>query len=141
MPGSAHRMAAPTGRTDQPPARPPRRRSRSRLALSGRLLHLFGILAMVVGLILPLTNSGLAAAAPASPANAANMRFQGAPQQVTMTCDGQAPACQGSQLTNNDGIWTGTFELPAGSYNWQFQLTGGNGQPTTVGPNQLTVND
>jgi uncharacterized surface anchored protein len=103
------------------------------------LLHLFGALAMLVGLLIPLTDVGLAAPAPVSSATTA--RPQGAAQQVTMTCDGNAAPCQGSQLTNDDGIWTGTFALPAGSYSWQFAVVDASGQSSTVGPHQLTIGD
>jgi hypothetical protein len=48
-------------------------------------------------------------------------------QAASGACDGDwDPACEGSALTEGeDGLWTGTFELPAGDYEAKVALDGG----------------
>ena len=47
--------------------------------------------------------------------------------QVAMGCDGDwDPACEASALTLDDnGLWTGTFEIPAGDYEVKVAINGG----------------
>ncbi|HWV35276.1 MAG TPA: hypothetical protein VNZ55_06575, partial [Thermomicrobiales bacterium] len=130
--------------TTSPPAPTKRRREVSRISLAGGALHVFGALAMVLGLLLPLTGAGQALAAPTSidslsrePSQdidsaaftqvAAIGDFQG-----QFGCNGFDINCPSTQLTNHNGLWTGVFAIPAGQWQWQIAAMTQDGQQITL---------
>ena len=122
-----------------------------RAARAGWWLHLVGAIALVAGLFLPLTGLGQALAAPGDTAPAM-ARYQSAsdtvppaPVQVAAVGDFQQalgcgafdPYCQTTQLTNNNGIWTGVFSVPPGQYSWQIQAISPDGNVYSYGQGGL----
>ena len=118
---------------------------------SGRIVHLMSAIILMAGLFLPIFNAGGAAAAtaPVFPQTSTNPKAQNtntvipSPNQVSLSGDfGQF------SLTNFDGVWKGVFPVPAGSYSYQFVVTGADGNQYTFGSGglnggaeQVTVND
>jgi hypothetical protein len=139
-----------------------RRRRRApdyRIGRAGYVLHLLGAIAMLLGMLLPLTSAGSALAAPttdpATPAQAQEVATTSFTQVTAIgTFQGQFgcadfdPFCGGTALTNHNGIWTGAFAIAPGQYQWQVvaltqdgqQFGFGQGGPNG-GPQDLTVND
>jgi len=106
-----------------------RRRQRRAISGSAWWVHLFGAIALVAGLFLPLTTLGQAMALPvdspvAQRLQTADDTVPAAPVQVAAIGDFQTaqgcaafdPYCQTTQLVNNDGIWTGVFAVSPVAY-------------------------
>ncbi len=114
------------------------RRSGQTVSSAAWLVHFVGALALIAGLLLPLTDAGQALARPdldtqralLQPAanDAASDVVLGAPTQVVAIGDFQTqlgcvdfdPTCPQSQLAGDDGFWTGLFQLTPGSYEVQL---------------------
>lgn len=112
------------------------RRARKSASFSGGI-HLLSAMVLMLGLFLPLVNSGVSAA-PSAPKSGAQKAQQviSSPQSVTLSGDfGQFP------LQNFDGIWKGSFSVSSGSYNWQILVTNGDGSQATFGGGQVTINE
>lgn len=136
--GPAKETAHVSGRSPGSRRRNVRRASPMRGA--GRLFHLFGAIAMVLGLLLPLTDAGQALASPSQP----NSSLQAQSQDVSTTSFTQVAAigdfqgqlgcndfdinCPGTQLTNHNGLWTGTIAIPPGQWQWQIAAMTQDGQ-------------
>lgn len=138
------------------------RRRGHRASKVGRWVHMIGALALILGLFLPLATVGQALAAPGGPTSAMS-RLQSAddtvppaPVQVAavgdfqqaLGCNSFDPYCQTTQLTNNNGIWTGVFSIPPGQYAWQIQAIAPDGNVYSYGqgglgggPQQVSVGD
>ncbi len=105
-----------------------------------RLFHLFGAIAMIVGLFMPLTDAGQVFAAPDQPRFGTTMQAQEmsttAFTQVAAVgdfqgqfgCNGFDMNCPATQLTDHNGIWTGTFAIPPGQWQWQIVAMTQDGQ-------------
>ena len=107
----------------------------SGLTGGGRILHWLGIVAMVIGLFAPLLSLDAAAATPMSPERA-RMLAQQQPldrdiagfERVVLVGDFQAQFgcnpfdvnCDQTRLQANNGLWTGAFPVPPGSWNWEL---------------------
>ncbi|MGI8975212.1 MAG: SpaA isopeptide-forming pilin-related protein [Thermomicrobiales bacterium] len=127
-----------------------RRRQRRAISGSAWWVHLFGAIALVAGLFLPLTTVGQALALPgdspvAQRLQTADDTVPAAPVQVAaigefQTAQGCAafdPYCQTTQLVDNDGIWTGVFAAPPGAYTWQIAAVAQDGAVSTYGQGGL----
>lgn len=125
---------------------------RDRMAGSSWWIHLIGAIALVAGLFLPLIGAGPAMAAPGDPAQTMVQRSQSAsdtvppaPSQVAAMGDFQSalgcadfdPYCQGTQLSEESGIWTGVFAVPPGQYSWQIAAVAPDGNVYTYGQGGL----
>ncbi|HVL26367.1 MAG TPA: hypothetical protein VM450_19920, partial [Thermomicrobiales bacterium] len=129
---------------------------------AGRILHLIGAIAMILGMFLPLTDAGRALAAPgpaSDPAPALAQADEVATTSFTQVtaigdfqsqfgCTNNDAFCQGTVLTNHDGIWTGTLLMAPGDYSWQIAAVTQDGQQYVFGdnglngdPQQVTVAD
>jgi len=114
------------------------------------LVHLIGALALFAGLLLPLTAAGQALANPAIVQRQAQLQAQARAQQgdAVLTTPTQVVAvgdfqnqlgcadfdatCNATQLSSNQGIWTGVFPLAPGSYEVAFVAFAPDGQSETV---------
>ena len=107
---------------------------------AGRLFHLFGAIAMVLGLFLPLTEAGQALASPSLPDPMAAVQAQDISTtsftqvaaigdfQTQLGCNAFDINCPATQLTNHGGIWTGVFSVPPGQWQWQIAAMTQDGQ-------------
>lgn len=145
--GMARRTASPPG---------------ARMKRHARWLHLFGAIAMLIGMFLPLTDVGRAMANPGAFENPAMARAQ--LEEVSTTaftqvvvvgdfqgqfgCGGFDIFCPSTQLTNHDGLWTGSFAVPPGSWQWQIIALTQDGQQyafdsqgQSTQPESFTISD
>ncbi|HEV2072941.1 MAG TPA: SpaA isopeptide-forming pilin-related protein [Thermomicrobiales bacterium] len=144
-------MEAVSGRARFGTAR--RRSTRRAITMRGvgRFLHLFGAIAMLIGLFLPLTDAGRALAAPGAQNNLAQTQVQDLSTasftevaaigdfQQQFGCNPFDINCPGTQLTNHEGIWTGVFPIPPGQWQWQIAAMTQDGQQVFLsesGPDQ-----
>jgi maltose-binding protein MalE len=74
-----------------------------------------------------LTTAGVQIRSAIGGAFAGMVNVPGDWQAASGLCDGDwNPACEGTALTQgDDGLWTGTFELPAGEYQAKVAMDGG----------------
>ncbi len=127
---------------------PHARRGRRRHGLGGLPLHILGALVLLVNLFGPMAQ--IAAAAPVPLADRFLERAQPlpntpppfpAPTQVVaignfqgaLGCGDYDPNCGATQLTENRGIWSGSFPIPPGSYS--FRIAALSDQVRSLGQN------
>ena len=122
-----------------------------RMGGAGVTLHLLGAIAMLLGLLLPLTDAGRALAAPtADPATTARAQEQETVATTSFTqvtavgtfqnqlgCADFDPFCGGSALANHNGLWTATFPVAPGEYQWQIVALTQDGQQHVFGERGL----
>ncbi|MDQ3541448.1 MAG: hypothetical protein M3440_12250, partial [Chloroflexota bacterium] len=115
------------------------------------LVHLIGALALLAGVLMPLTDAGQALANPAlalQRAQALALQGEGFPTTPTrvvavgefqnqLGCGDFDAACGVTQLESIDGIWTGVFPITPGSYQVQFIAITEDGQQFTYGEDGL----
>jgi len=112
------------------------------------LVNLIGALALFAGLLLPLTDVGQALANPAVAQRQAQARAQQQDDAVLTTpaevvavgdfqnqlgCSDFDATCAATQLSSNQGIWTGVFPLSPGSYEVAFVAFAPDGRQVTYG--------
>jgi uncharacterized surface anchored protein len=129
------------------------RRAGVRLNRAGWWVHLTGAIALLLGLLLPIaTTDALAAPGDMGPLPATTAQ-QAVPAGVTQViafgdfqsqlgCGDWDPSCGASALSNNGGIWSGSFPLAPGSYAVQFAVNDQNGNQLVFGgPDGFGVNE
>ena len=129
-----------------------RRRRVQKLGRAGWWVHLTGAFALLLGLLLPLTGNDLLAA-PGQAGPLAPVTGQDVPAGVTQVvafgdfqsqlgCGDWDTSCGATALSNNGGIWSGTFALTPGSYTVQFAVNDQNGNQFIFGgPDSFSVAD
>jgi uncharacterized surface anchored protein len=131
-------------------ARPQRAKSRSTMSGSGRSLHLVGAVALMLGLLMQVTQySNALASTQTQDLNAVAAQSDGdvapAPQQVVVVgdfqdqlgCNNSDMNCGTTQLTNQGGIWVGSFPIQPGNYSYQIGTVGADGQVYAFGQGGL----
>jgi hypothetical protein len=129
------------------------RRIGAKLDRAGWWVHLTGAIALLLGLLLPIaTNDVLAAPGDGGPLPT-SLAQQAVPAGVTQViafgdfqgqlgCGDWDSSCGASSLSNNGGIWSGTFPIAAGSYSVQFAVNDQNGNQLIFGgPDGFSVSD
>ena len=127
---------------------PHARRGRRRHGLGGLPLHILGALVLLVNLFGPMAQIAAAAPVPlpdrflerAQPLPNTPPPFP-APTQVVaignfqgaLGCGDYDPNCGATQLTENRGIWSGSFPIPPGSYS--FRIAAQSDQVRSLGQN------
>lgn len=140
------------GSTNQSGRTTSKRRHGPKLDRTGWWVHMTGALALLLGLLLPLWSDDLLAApgqsGPLNPVAAQNVPA-GVTQviafgdfQSQLGCGDWDTSCGASALTNNGGIWSGTFPIEPGSYSVQFAVNDQNGNQFIFGgPDGFSVSD
>ncbi len=129
-------------------ALPHARRGRRRPGLGGLPLHILGALVLLVNLFGPMAQIAAAAPVPlpdrylerAQPQPNTPPPFP-APTQVVaignfqgaLGCGDYDPNCGATQLSENRGIWSGSFPIPPGSYS--FRIAAQSDQLRSLGQN------
>lgn len=129
--------------------------NKAHLPLAAWLAHALAAVSLLLGLVLPLSSAGQALAAPDADelARVAAQSVSDAPTanftsvvavgdfQAELGCADTDPTCQATQLTNQAGLWTGAFGVPAGSYSVGVVATAPDGSTYQSEADQVTVND
>lgn len=130
-----------------------RNTSVSAISRSGSILHWLGMLAMVVGLFAPLAS--VDASATIMTADQALMKAMQQPfdrdtsdfERVVLTGDFQQQVgcnnwdtnCDQSRLVSINGFWTGVFNIPPGTYNWELVAVDRFGTTYSIDDDQANI--